>query len=287
MNESTQPHNDIYFPPALVKITRELEIRNSPEAAADMKSRLPEFRMIYISPRHLRERPRGLWSRLRMLTKEFSKGNLLSSPSLLSDYYAFASKKNGVEGDGSPEGISSIYNSNARSIRIFSSNKKEVKVCPLPHSVDMILGSGDDITTAINGSLHYGATGNGYDYLKIFVDALADTQEKWLWKFTLAQKTIGGASPRTAASYLGNGELSGDLIDTLIREFLLVIRNLQSLTLPEEENVVDQVRAELQGIEKEVFSRPEDISIGKPAHLFRKSCLNTFLILFHLFLSGG
>jgi hypothetical protein len=221
--------------------------------------------MIYISPHHLRERPRGLWSRLIKLTKEFSKGNLFSSPSLLSDY--FASQKNGVEGDGSPEGNLSLYSSNARSIRIFSSNKKEVKVCPLPHSVDMILGSGDDITTATSGSLHYGATGNGYDYLKIFVDALADTQEKWFWKFTLAQKTIGGASPRTASSCLAEGELSGDLLDTLIREFLLVIHNLQSLTLAAEENVVDQVRVELRGIEQEVFSRPEDISIGKPTHI--------------------
>jgi hypothetical protein len=233
-----------------------------------MKSRLPEFRMIYISPHHLRERPRGLWSRLMKLTKEFSKGNLFS-PSLLSDY--FASQKNDVEGDRSLEGISSIYSSDAKSIRIYSSNKKEVKVCPLPHSVDMILGSDDDITTAINGSLHYGATGNGYDYLKIFVDALADTQEKWFWKFTLAQKTIGGASPRTASSFLGEGELSGDLLDTLIREFLLVIHNLQHLTLSEEENVVDQVRAELRGIEQEVLSRPEDISIGKPTQLSRRS----------------
>ena len=243
--------------------------------------------MIYISPRHLRERPPGLWSRLIRLTNEFSKRNLFSSPSLLSDY--FASQKNGVDGDGSPERISSIYSSNAKSIRIFSSKKKEVKVCPFPHSVDLILGSADDIMTSISGSLHYGATGNGYDYLKIFVDALADTQEKWFWKFTLAQKTIGGASPRTASSFLGEGELSGDLLDTLIREFLLVIHNLQSLTLPDEENVVDQVRAELRGIEQEVFSRPEDISIGKPTHLFRKSCLNTYLILilFHLFISGG
>jgi hypothetical protein len=241
--------------------------------------------MIYISPRHLRDRPCGLWSRLIKLSKEFSKGNLFSSPSLLSDY--FASQKNGVEGVGSPEGISSIYRSNARSIRIFSSNKKEVKVCPFPHSVHMILGSGDDITTSISGSLHYGATRNGYDYLKIFVDALADTQEKWFWKFTLAQKTIGGASPRTASSFLGEGELSGDLLDTLIREFLLVIHNLQSLTLPEEENVVDQVRAELRGIEQGVFSRPEDISIGKPTHLFRKSYLNTISSTSIFFISGG
>jgi hypothetical protein len=119
--------------------------------------------------------------------------------------------------------------------------------------------------------------------LKIFVDALADTQEKWRWKFTLAQKTIGGVSPRTASSFLGEGDLSGDLLDTLIREFLLVIHNLQSLTLPEEENVVDQIRTELRGMEQEVCSRPEDISIGKPAHLFRKSISNTYLILFHLF----
>jgi hypothetical protein len=220
--------------------------------------------MIYISPRHLRERPRGLWSRLMKLTKEFSKGNLFT-PSLLSDY--FVSQKSGVEGDDTSEGISSIYSSYAKNIRIYSSNKKEVRVCPLPHSVDMILGSGDDITTAAHGSLHYGATGNGYDYLKIFVDALADTQEKWVWKFTLAQKTIGDASPRTAASFLGEGELSGDLLDTLIREFLLVIRNLQHLTLPEEEDVIDLVRAELRGIEQDVLSRPENISIGKPAHL--------------------
>lgn len=224
--------------------------------------------MIYISPRHLSERPRGLWSRLMKLTKEFSTEHSSSSEKLSLDDIAIP--KNGVEGDVSPEGVSSIYSSNARSIRIFSSKKEEVKVCPLSHSVDMILGSGDDITS-VNGSLlQYGATGNGYDNLKIFVAALADTQEKWFWKFTLAQKTIGGASPRTASSFLGEGELSGDLLETLIRDFLLVIHNLQLLTLPEEENVVDQVRTELRGIEQDVFSQPADVSKGKPNHLFHK-----------------
>jgi hypothetical protein len=275
----------ICFPPALVKIARELERRNSPLASADMNSRLPDFRMIYISPHHLCERSGGLWSRLRKLTKEFSMTrNSFSPPSLLSGVIAnqkkllsdvIANQKNDAEGDedgdGDPDGISSVLSSNARSIRIFSSKKKEVKVCPLSHSVDMILGSGDEITAETDRSLQYGATGNGYDYLKIFVDALAATQEKWFWKLTLAQKTIGGASPRTASSFLAEGELNGALLDTLLSEFLQVLRNLQSLTLPEEENVVDQVRAELREIERKAVSPPANISKGKRTFLFRES----------------
>lgn len=46
---------------ALATIAEELQHRN-PEAHEDMKWRLPEFKMLYISPCHLREKPRKLWS---------------------------------------------------------------------------------------------------------------------------------------------------------------------------------------------------------------------------------
>ena len=45
---------------ALATIAEELQRRSTKET--DIKWRLPEYRMLYISPCHLRETPRELWS---------------------------------------------------------------------------------------------------------------------------------------------------------------------------------------------------------------------------------
>ena len=87
--------------------------------------------------------------------------------------------------------------------------------------------------------------GDSYAFLKSFVQQLIALQKQNMWKVTLAQKTIGGPQPTTAAALHTAGQLSDDLLETLIREFTHVIRNLQLLTLPEETDIVNTVRQEL------------------------------------------
>jgi hypothetical protein len=67
---------------ALATIAEELQARGetlNPRGAQELKERIPEFRMIYISPHHLGEKRRALWHRLQHLYKYSSRNLLLIS----------------------------------------------------------------------------------------------------------------------------------------------------------------------------------------------------------------
>jgi hypothetical protein len=94
--------------------------------------------------------------------------------------------------------------------------------------------------------------GPAYPALKTLVDELLPLMTDQLFKFTLGQKTIGGGkNPLTGNQLLYAGLLHGELLDTLITQMIQVIRNLQQLTLPEEVDVVEFVRAEVAQFEAE------------------------------------
>jgi hypothetical protein len=106
---------------------------------------------------------------------------------------------------------------------------------------------------------HMSADGSdGYSTLMAFVHQLQEHQKINEWKVTLAQKTIGTTfengdinkpkSARTASSLLYEGKLQGKLLHHLIDEEIQMIRNMQLLTMPEEENVLEQVRKEYNDI---------------------------------------
>ena len=95
--------------------------------------------------------------------------------------------------------------------------------------------------------------GSSYDGLKSIVDELLPLMTDQLFKFTLGQKAIGevgGSSPSTGNQLLYAGKLHGPLLETLISQFIEVIRNLRQLTLPEEVDVVDFVRDEVTRLEE-------------------------------------
>ena len=86
-----------------------------------------------------------------------------------------------------------------------------------------------------------------------FVEHLREEMELNHWKITLAQEKIGQGdddthTPKTASYFLAKGMLHGPLLRHLIDSEIRVIRNLQLLTMPEEMDVVDQVRAEYEHI---------------------------------------
>jgi hypothetical protein len=101
---------------------------------------------------------------------------------------------------------------------------------------------------------------DGYYRLKAFVETLVAKQKRYLWKFTQGQKRIGGPSPRTAFSYLAQGTLEDDALQTLIEQYVHVIHNLQHLTLPAEKNIIVTLRKEVDDIEADGNFQPCDIS---------------------------
>jgi len=90
---------------------------------------------------------------------------------------------------------------------------------------------------------------DSYQNLEDIAHELIAVMSKRLLKFTLAQKTIGGESPRTGNQWLYSGQLHGHVLENLIAQFVRVIKHLKALTLPEEVDVVEHVRQELERYE--------------------------------------
>jgi len=64
----------------------------------------------------------------------------------------------------------------------------------------------------------------------------------------LHKKRIGGPNAKTGSQWMYEGKLDGLVLDKLISKFVVAIHNLQALTLPEEVDVVDKVRAEVKAL---------------------------------------
>jgi hypothetical protein len=228
---------------SLAKIAETLRKRDG-TACRDILNRIPEFKGVYISPKHLRKLPRSIRNKLEL--------------SII--YQHMHSPEISVEADSD----TGIIHQHAREIRLFVSEGGGVQFFAESEVVDLTIGPGDEIATE-NESLQYGAAGEGYPYLETFVEELASTQKVWLWKLTLAQKRIGGSSPRTVSSILAAGELHGIVLQTLISEFVQVLRSLQSVTLAEEEEGVSRVRLELAILKENGSALPGDLSAESDA----------------------
>eukprot|EP00930_Biecheleria_cincta_P055864 TRINITY_DN42115_c0_g1_i1.p1 TRINITY_DN42115_c0_g1~~TRINITY_DN42115_c0_g1_i1.p1 ORF type:complete len:715 (+),score=102.73 TRINITY_DN42115_c0_g1_i1:48-2192(+) len=291
-------------------------------AAADMRSRIPTFRYVYISPRHLREvsrvaQRRGNISRFqttctsRLNTNAtlatFEKRNwkansaprrgttvlqkALSGPvrlSFLADLnlnvlFRGSTKTKALSGTalfgfGTTASESDLVDMakdfvreppqvvrEGRGLRLRSSKEithsECIEVCD--DVLTVVVDADAEIDRNRDDPRHVFKTrpGAGFDYFRRLFGQLTHEQEENMWKFTLAQAKIGGVSPVTASSILAKGKLLGDTLGTLIDEFMLVIRNLQCLTRPEEMQAVDDVRQELSIIRKDLkYPEPSDIS---------------------------
>jgi hypothetical protein len=246
---------------ALATIAQEIQ-RRDPTARADMKWRLPEYRMLYISPCHLRDTPRELWSLVSkmlgfIVSSENGDSSDLSNTTHSTQTLSTLSSHGTIQSVGSGR-----ENGSRRDILLYtSSSDGKVRVTVNSARLKVVLGSDDSVNEGnIGFSLRYGAVGDGYSSFESFVDKLIPCQQRQFWKFTQGQKTIGSPSSKTGLSYLSKGELCGCVLDTLIREYVQVIRNLQDLTLPEEAKGVDVIREEVKHIKSDPFMRPVDIS---------------------------
>jgi hypothetical protein len=92
--------------------------------------------------------------------------------------------------------------------------------------------------------------------------------EEHLFKFTLAQKRIGGPDAKTGNQWLYEGKLKGKILDNLVTQFIHTVENLLELTLPEEnDGIVEQIRTEMARIEEtnatcDTLSRTADHFLG-------------------------
>ncbi len=301
----------------------EEEIQAIHHAVEDMIRRTPSFRMIYISPMHVRERAeelkyRSFTSSSSMMKKPMAvpgqqpsmdlrlwREKLLLSSSTLSTLPEKNTATTGRDEDGMKmlkKGPSSSSSSMRQSGLVSAVGTKLAgSNCSMPSSrmgrelhlfgspltknssvhveddhVDLCFGGNyhfwkeeecqsvkeendeDDDAKDSQQSHTTGPDGkDGYASLTAFVDKLRYQQELNEWKITLAQEKIGissssddtsQSSSKTASYLLAKGMLHGPLLHHLIDSKIQVIRNLQLLTMPEESNLVEKVRAEYEEI---------------------------------------
>jgi len=152
-------------------------------------------------------------------------------------------------------GYSTEYGSRCSKAPVqFVSNRLEVHL-PMETDIDA------------QGRIQCTAPGDGYAYLQSFFKHLQVIQRTKCWKFTLAQKTIGGARPTAGSSLLAAGQLHGNLLETLITGCIGVMHNLQCLTHQEEKPAIDDVRRVVaKALEKPTFG-PSDVPVLVDAYV--------------------
>lgn len=244
---------------ALATISEELkrrgEILKQPVAALRMQERLPSFKMIYLSPYHIMERGKELVGLLRTFVRNWSLTSVLSSNSLPAD--PELSKVAKLIQHKKPQlevGMRiRIFEGEEESLPSFIVDTKS----NLPSlSIVLPAGSSDYLTTKT-----IRLRGNAYDALNGVAKGLIPVMTERMFKFTLAQKTIGGPHPKTGNQWLYEGKLCGPILKNLMDQMIFVIRDLQRLTLPEEVNVVSLIRKEVERFERDEGGlRANDIS---------------------------
>mmetsp|Transcript_17845 Transcript_17845/g.35784 ORF Transcript_17845/g.35784 Transcript_17845/m.35784 type:complete len:912 (+) Transcript_17845:184-2919(+) len=282
-------------------------------AVEDMKRRIPAFRMIYISPMHLRERA----DELKNSTFHSSilsvglgqESGVISTPPWLEDSFfkECVDRKQqesiretnkahlSITSNGSIDSSHSrVEQRKGRIIYLFGAqhvksssltvHRKNVHLC-FGGKVKLLNDTGgvsnDELASNSKNPCsmcHSVSDVNGFDgyaSLLAFVHQLHGLQRIHNWKITLAQQTIGqSVSPAgshddegndsrikpctTASSLLVRGKLEGQLLHHLIDEEIRVIKNLQLLTMPEELDVLEEVRREFDDLKSRLSSDDRD-----------------------------
>ena len=231
---------------ALAVIQQELRKREKhthDQSAQKMRARIPEFRMIYVSPSHLRNRGAEFWNKLKC--------------AVVLNRYTKESRKN-----SEPMGSAVELSLQLNRIRLCRTGcEAGVILEERPEKKSLVLGFDD----YIDGRFVCGKIQDGYSAISKIVGQLQRLQDIHLWKLTLAQKTIGGPNAINGATLHAKGLLTGDLLNKLAAEFTDVVRCLQALTYEHEKDAVEQVRDELKSIK--AACKKEDFSDFSPANL--------------------
>jgi hypothetical protein len=274
-------HKDMKELFALATIAEQLQLRgnassvNNSEtnrAAADMQGRIPEFRMIYISPRHFRERSKALWDRLRKTVMFWAPVEVASLNEMGQSSTNCSTASIGTtrkwHSNNLINGTGSVSSKHEQSINIcaYTDDKFSIEMSKDSNCDSLALIFTDGSYEFVN-DLTLQLTGDGYAALKTIVDELIPLMQDRLFKFTLGQRTIGGESPRTGNSLLYAGLLQGELLDSFITQFIQVIRDLQILTLPDEVDELETIRKEVARFEDDQ-TEPDPDGISATADSF-------------------
>eukprot|EP00928_Gymnodinium_smaydae_P003656 TRINITY_DN11298_c0_g1_i1.p1 TRINITY_DN11298_c0_g1~~TRINITY_DN11298_c0_g1_i1.p1 ORF type:complete len:661 (-),score=121.83 TRINITY_DN11298_c0_g1_i1:57-1976(-) len=212
---------------ALASISHQLRLRKqrkeAADASAEMEAQCPELAFLYISQEHLWNRSAELWSLL---------GTSIGTPA--KKFAKLVTHQKSVSSRGA--GIRICTPAYRKSP---SGNRVEFKRGRLHVFLEAgyVVKSSEQFLCC--------APGNGYAFLNECVEKLAGLQMKYNWKFSLAQRTIGGDAPVTASEVLAEGKLHGRTLDTLLKGMVQVIHNLQALTSPEEAAKASDIRREV------------------------------------------
>ena len=234
-------------------------IQSIENAMREMKERIPAFRMVYISPLHLRERQSELMTRSYTGVLGFNMSytghdsygaSISSSNSSLNSRVSIAKK--------------------GRPLWLFgSSNVGRSSLMTHKNRVDLCFGGSHRLYEVESHSNHIcaskdGSDNDGYRSLLAFVNQLYHSMKQNNWKVTLAQQTIGRdpddptKSLPTASQILTKGKLRGRVLHKLIDEEIQVIRNLKLLTLPNEVDILDGLRLEYESIKARMMNAKMD-----------------------------
>lgn len=177
---------------SLATISQELLKRNEldPHAVSAMRQRIPGFLMLYLSPYHLRDRGKELWSSLRGSFWK-NKKSFLDNAKGETEVYKLSRESvmrlpvHFLAGDG-------IHG--MRRIRVHRADEDtdtQITVC-LTTVILEVPGDllRDDCVIP-----------DGLRFLEELADELIACQEEENWKVTLAQTTIGGSTPSMGPTY--------------------------------------------------------------------------------------
>ncbi|KAL7541654.1 hypothetical protein ACHAXR_011107 [Thalassiosira sp. AJA248-18] len=279
---------------------RELQIQAIQNAMEDMKRRIPAFRMIYISPMHVRERKEELRNRTFRRSSTGCLGDAVSTklendgkgsstdPPLPSNSNDTNSSTSNGKDNQLLRRNSSVMRKGRRIHLFGSAHTKASSINVHTDHVDLCFGGSyqrcknpdeeDKDATCTQQKPHSCRSradgSDGYASLIAFVDHLRHNQEHNDWKITLAQQTIGqinhngqSRSAMTASLLLAQGKLHGPLLHHLIDSEIQVIRNLQLLTMPEELDVTEKVRSEYEEIMSRQKSGNQQVSAAEVSSL--------------------
>eukprot|EP00933_Yihiella_yeosuensis_P036961 TRINITY_DN30811_c0_g1_i1.p1 TRINITY_DN30811_c0_g1~~TRINITY_DN30811_c0_g1_i1.p1 ORF type:complete len:655 (+),score=92.10 TRINITY_DN30811_c0_g1_i1:97-1965(+) len=259
---------------ALATLREQLKLRSSlsekaSKAASVMSLRTPDFRFLYISQSHLRDRSTELWRIVKeCLLKNPSSPSSTSSPKL-ADIAEQLLQQSPKRSKHKWRGIRICCCTYEREVADSSFCADEKLACCANNdsklAVEMKNGRLDinldvdarlDETESIAGS----APCQGHAYLAKLFKHLGSLQKTHGWKFTLAQEAIGDPSARTGSSLLMTGKLHRDLLESLCNGMLTVMADLQNLTLPNEADIMIQVRQDVAEILARGNPLPSEVS---------------------------
>jgi len=217
---------------ALATIASEIKERSrSNRSGADyMAQRIPGFKMLYLSPFHLRDRTREVWMSMR--GSVWSAGDTEdSTPNKMAE-------KSLSQVD--PAELLDCAKHGKRTICITISDGESMSIDMGFTSVEIgipqkFLLRVEDRRIIVQ---------HGYERLEELGVELLKRQTSNQWKVTIAQRKIGDEMSQNGAEALLKRNLVDDILEHLLSDFVETLRALESLTYDSEKHRLDAVRQE-------------------------------------------